>query len=588
MWPFRIDRSTPPGAAAVVALALTIAVTSPGAAQTPPSEADVGKELIDKLAARPADAERFVKDYLLRNPRVTQGIEADVTRRMRPQIENRTVIKSSAAAFVAGKVPLGNPKGDVTLVEFVDFNCAPCKRALPMLLDLVKSDSGLRIVMVHYPFLGPDSVEAARIALALQMQEAGGDKYPAFHEKLLASSGRVGKARALAVAAELGLDAARLEAEAARPEVDAAMEDARRLMRGLGLRGVPSYVIGDNILPGGFDAAVFKTKISVARQERLDSLRLCDKGMHPDLRIFACTSAIGRADLGKEALVKALIGRCEAYRARHRHDRAMLDCNEAIQLDPSSAKAFAGRSAVRAARRRPDLALADIGEAIRLEPKVARHYVTRGTLRSTAKAYAEAVADFSTAIDLDPRAHVVYVKRAGALRKLGQQDRAIRDYDEAIRLQPRYVVAHVRRADTLRDLREYSDAIKGYAKAIEIEPKEAYNYYLRGGAFADNGQYVKALADYAEAVKLSPRLAVAYDARASALLELGKAAEGLSDAQRAIELQPGHARGYETRAHIYEALGRKDEAVADFRKALELAPGLQRSLEGLGRLGATL
>jgi len=588
MWPFRSARSSVPGTVALFAMALAVAGAAPGAAQTQANEVDAGKELADKLAARPADAERFVRDYLARNPRVMQDIEAGIQRRMRPAVENRTVIKSSAAAFVAGKVPLGNPKGDVTLVEFVDFNCGPCKRALPMLMDLIKSDSGLRIVMVNHPFLGPGSVEAARIAIALQMHEAGADKYPAFHEKLISGPGRVDKARALAVASELGLDVARLEADAARPEVDAAIADAKSLAGALGLRGVPSYVIGDNILPGGFDPAIFRTKISLARQERLDSLRHCDKGTHPDLKVSACTSVIGRADIGKEVLVKAYISRCEAYRARRRHDRALLDCSEAIELDPASAQAFASRSALHAARRRHERALADIGEAIRLDPKAARHYLSRGILHGTTKAYAEAVEDFTAAIDLDPRAHVAFIRRANALRKLGQQDRAIRDYEEAIRLQPRHVAAHVRRADTLRDLREYTLAIKGYEKAIEIEPKAAFNYYLRGGAYGDNGQLDRALIDYTDALKLDPRLVVAYVARARARLDLGKAAEGLSDAERAIELQPNLAEGYDTRGHIYEALGRKAEAIADFRKALELMPGLQRSLDGLGRLGATL
>ncbi len=587
MRPSRTARSVMPGAAAAFAMALTVVGANPGAAQTQAGDADVAKDLAAKLAARPADAERFVKDYLFKNPKVMQEIESAAKRRMRPQVENRTVIRSSAAAFVAGRVPLGNPNGDVTLVEFTDFNCLPCKRALPMLMDLIKSDSGLRIVMVHHPILGPGSVEAARIAIALQMQEAGADKYPAFHEKLISSPGRADKARALAVAAELGLDVARLEADAAKPEVDAAIGDAKRLVHALGMRGIPSYVIGDAILPGELDAAVFKTKISLARQERLDSLRHCDRPMHPDVKISACTSVIGRGDLGKETLVKAYISRCDAYHAGRQHDRALLDCNAAIALSPASAQAFATRSAIHAAGRRHARALADIGEAIRLEPKAAPHYLARGGLHSSAKAYAEAVEDFNTAIDIDPRAIVGYARRANALRKLGQLDRAIRDYDEAIRLQPRYAAAHVHRADILRDLREYALALKGYEKAIEILPKEAYNYYLRGGAFGDNGQLDKALADYTDAVKLNPRLAVAYDARAWALLKLGKAAEGLPDAERAIELQPRLAQGYDTRAHIYEALGRKDEAIADFRKALVLRPGLQRSVEGLGRLGAT-
>jgi tetratricopeptide (TPR) repeat protein len=588
MRPSTIVRSAVPGAAAVFAVALTIVGAGPGAAQTPqPGDADAGKELAAKLAARPADAERFVRDYLARNPRIAQEIEAAVKRRMRPQVEKRSAIRSSAAAFVAGKVPLGNPKGDVTLVEFVDFNCLPCRRALPMLMDLVKSDPGLKVVMIHHPILGPGSVEAARIAIALQMQDAGAEKYPAFHEKLLAGPGRADRARALAVAAELGLDVARLEADAAGPEVDKALDDTRKLARSLGLRGIPSYIVGDNLLPGGFDPAVFRTRIAVARRERADSLRHCDAAAPADLRIAACTNVLGRGDLGTEVLVKAYVNRCEAYVAKGRHERAMVDCNEAIELNPTAAGAFAGRSTVHAAKGSRKLALADLGEAIRLDPKAAEFYVRRGALYNAGNAYADAVVDFNTAIDVDPKSHVAYARRADTLRKMGQPDRAIRDYEQAIRLQPRFVEAHVRRAGTLRDLREYALAIKGYDRAIELRPKDASNYYLRGGARSDNGQLDRALADYTDALRLDPRLAVAWDARARTCLDLGKAAEGLPDADRAIQLKPDFAQGYDTRAHIYEALGRKEEAIADFRKALELMPTLQRSLEGLGRLGAT-
>jgi tetratricopeptide (TPR) repeat protein len=585
MRPSKRPRSVVRGAAAAFAVALAAVSVNPGPARGQASDTDVAKE----LAGRPDEARRFVKEYLAKNPEVLQELVPGLRRPVHPPVENRTVINSSAAPFVSGKrVPLGNPKGDIALVEFVDYNCMPCKRALPLLLDLVKADSGLAIFLIHHPILGPGSVEAARIAIALQMQVPGAEKYPAFHEKLLAGPGPVNKARALAVAAELGIDAARLEADAARPEVDAALEDAKRLVHALGLRGVPSYVVGDNIINGTLDAAIFKTKISVARQQQLDSLRHCDQSAHPDLKIAACSNVIARADLPKEVLAKAYLGRCEAYGARRQHDRAILDCNEAIELNPAVARAFASRSAIHAAKRRHALALADIGEAIRLDPKAAHYYVSRGTLRSAGKAFADALADFDAAIDIDPRSPLAYVRRGNVHRRLGQPDRAIADYDEAIRLQPRYAPAHVRRADTLREKHEYERAVEGYGQAITLQPQDAFSYYLRGGAFSDSGQHDKALADYTDAVRLNPRLAVAYNARAWTWLKLGKASEGLPDVERALELQPKLAQGYDTRAHIHEALGRREEAIADFRRALALMPALQRSLDGLQRLGAAL
>ena len=347
MRPLKIARGVAPGAAAAFAMALAAVSVNPGAARAQASDTDVAKE----LAGRPEEARRFVKEYLAKNPELLQELVPGLRQRVRPPIENRTVIGSSAAPFVSGKqVPLGNPKGDVTLVEFVDYNCMPCRRALPLLLDLIKADSGLKIFLIHFPMLGVGSIEAARIAIALQMQEPGADKYPAFHEKLLAGPGPANKARALAVAAELGIDAAHLEADAARPEVDAALEEAKRLVRALGLRGIPSYVVGDNVINATPDAGIFKTRISVARQQQQDSLRHCDQSVHPDLKIAACTGVIGRGDLSKEVLARAYLSRCDAYGARRQHDRAILDCNEAIELNPASARAFASRSAIHAAK----------------------------------------------------------------------------------------------------------------------------------------------------------------------------------------------------------------------------------------------
>ena len=585
MRPLKIAHGVVPGAAAAFAMALAAVSVNPGAARAQASDTDVAKE----FAGRPEEARRFVREYLAKNPELLQDLMPGLRQRVRPPVENRTVIGSSAAPFVSGKqVPLGNPKGDVALVEFVDYNCMPCRRALPLLLDLIKADSGLKIFLIHHPILGVGSVEAARIAIALQMQEPGADKYPAFHEKLLAGPGPANKARALAVAADLGIDAARLEADAARPEVDAVLEEAKRLVRALGLRGIPSYLVGDNIINATPDAGIFKTRISVARQQQLDSLRHCDRSAHPDLKIAACTGVIGRDDLAKEVLARAYLSRCDAYGARRQHDRAILDCNEAIELNPASARAFASRSAIHAASRRRDLALADISNAIRLDPKAVQYYIRRGTLRSAGKAFDDALANFNAAIDIDPRSPLAYVERGNVHRKLGQPDRAIADYDEAIRLQPRYAMAHVRRADTLREKREYERAVDGYGQAIALQPKDAFSYYRRGGAFSESGQHDKALADYTDAVRLNPRLAVAYDARAWAWLKLGKASEGLPDVERALELQPKLAQGYDTRAHIHEELGRREEAIADFRRALALMPALQRSLDGLERLGATL
>jgi protein-disulfide isomerase len=227
----------------------------------------------DYLSKRPEEARRIVKDYLLSHPDVLGEAVAELNRRT-----TEAAIKSNTAAlYNSGKqVTLGNPKGSVTLVEFVDYNCGFCRRALDDLLGLMNSDPDLKVLLVEYPVLGARSVEAARIAVALLMQDRSPATFLAFHRKLLAGPGPADKARALAVAAGLGIDVARLEADSARPEVDAVLDDSRRLARALGVRGTPAYVICDSIVGGAVGIARLREKIAEARQAQQASGQRCE------------------------------------------------------------------------------------------------------------------------------------------------------------------------------------------------------------------------------------------------------------------------------------------------------------------------
>ena len=107
---------------------------------------------------------------------------------------------------------LGNPQGDVTMVEFFDYNCGFCRKALADKLELMKADPKLRLVLKEFPVLGEGSTQAAQVAVAVRMQDkTGGKKYLEFHQKMFASRGQIDKARALAVVREIGFDAARVE-----------------------------------------------------------------------------------------------------------------------------------------------------------------------------------------------------------------------------------------------------------------------------------------------------------------------------------------------------------------------------------------
>jgi len=164
-------------------------------------------------------------------------------------------------------VTLGNPQGDVTFVEFFDYNCGYCKRALIDMVELMGKDPKLKVVLKEFPVLGPGSVEAAQVAVAVRMQDRTGKKYLEFHQKLLSARGQADKAKALANAKDVGLDMARLDKDLKSEEVAKTIEESMKLAEALGLNGTPSYVIGNDVVIGAVGQAALAQKIQAARQQ---------------------------------------------------------------------------------------------------------------------------------------------------------------------------------------------------------------------------------------------------------------------------------------------------------------------------------
>jgi protein-disulfide isomerase len=151
-----------------------------------------------------------------------------------------------------GRITLGDPNGDVTLVEFFDYNCGFCKRSASDIRPLLRAEPKLRYVLVNYAVLGPPSIEASRVALAFSLQRVSGG-YLALHEKLFQLRGRVDAARAVSAAVELGADRAKLIADADSDRVTDALVRAGRLGEELGLIATPSFVAGREAVVGYLD-----------------------------------------------------------------------------------------------------------------------------------------------------------------------------------------------------------------------------------------------------------------------------------------------------------------------------------------------
>jgi protein-disulfide isomerase len=214
----------------------------------------------------------IIKDYLLKNPEVIQEALMEMDRR---QKEGERQARLKITEDKAGPLysarhnsVFGNPNGDVTVVEFFDYNCGFCKRALGDLQKMVNEDKNLKVVVKDFPVLGQGSVEAATVALAAKQQLAP-EKVWAFHQRLLSVRGAVGRQQALDTAKEVGADMGRLQKDMDNPAIRSAIEENIQIADSLGLTGTPSYIVGDEIVVGAVGFAELKT--------RVDNIRKCGK-----------------------------------------------------------------------------------------------------------------------------------------------------------------------------------------------------------------------------------------------------------------------------------------------------------------------
>ncbi len=206
----------------------------------------------------------FIRDYLVNNPEVLrQAIEAlDKHDKAAAAAERQKTVASQSGPLFSSKhqATIGNPKASATLVEFFDYNCHFCKGALPDVTRLIKDDSNLKLVLKDFPVLGPGSVEAARVASAARNQLPG-DKFWAFHSKLLSTRGPIGKAEALAVAKELGLDMDRLAKDMESPDIKTGLDETMQLADALQINGTPTFVVGQDVVVGAVGYDQLKNKI---------------------------------------------------------------------------------------------------------------------------------------------------------------------------------------------------------------------------------------------------------------------------------------------------------------------------------------
>ncbi|QPC44744.1 DsbA family protein [Kaustia mangrovi] len=225
----------------------------------------------------PAQAEEFsdaqrgeigeiVRDYLLENPEVLrEAFQALEEKEQAAQAEKVTdLIRENSDALFQSPLDhvAGNPDGDVTMVEFFDYNCGYCKRSLADVLALIENDPDLRFIPKEFPILGPGSVFASRAAIASRKQ----DKYWPFHLAMMKHRGEIDEDTVLKIAGDVGLDVEQLKTDMEAPEVKETIEQGYKLANLLGIQGTPAFVIGEQFVPGAMGREVLEGAIDAERQ----------------------------------------------------------------------------------------------------------------------------------------------------------------------------------------------------------------------------------------------------------------------------------------------------------------------------------
>ena len=224
-----------------------------------------GSETLAEEAMTRAQVEQIVREYLLEHPELLIEVmnkldEKQIAERAAEAkkiiAENRKALDDDGYSFVAG-----NPKGDVTVIEFFDYNCVYCRHTRPNVLALIEADPNVRVVLKEFPILGPASETAARAAMASVAQ----GKYWDYHNKMLGAEEKMDEARIYALAQEAGLDVERLKRDMAAPAIEEHIKEIYGLAEKLRIDGTPTFIIGDTLVSSAQTLDELKEHVAAAR-----------------------------------------------------------------------------------------------------------------------------------------------------------------------------------------------------------------------------------------------------------------------------------------------------------------------------------
>ncbi|MEO5805736.1 DsbA family protein [Devosia sp.] len=208
----------------------------------------------------------MIESYLMSDPKILTRLsqKLDTETRMAEAAASKSAIASMHDAIFndPNQIVLGNPDGDVTLVEMFDYNCSYCRSALPDLATLLDEDKNLRVVLKEFPILSQGSLEAAKVAVLVGKAKVD---YWSFHETMFTGSGENNQQTALSAAKTLGLSPVALQLDLATPQVNATLQTSYDIAKALNITGTPTYIIGNEVIPGAIGIDELRSRIKSMR-----------------------------------------------------------------------------------------------------------------------------------------------------------------------------------------------------------------------------------------------------------------------------------------------------------------------------------
>lgn len=214
------------------------------------------------------EVEKIVREFILENPDVI--IESMKRKQLNQQKQAQQQVKQLVEAHYEAITNdpadpvIGNPEGDVVLVEFFDYNCGYCKHVLPSVKEILETDKNVKIVLKEMPILGESSVIASQVSLAVY--QVAPDKYLDFHTAVMNMEGRKTMDSLVQLAESLGIDGEKVRETANSSKVNQILAKNRALAQALNIRGTPAFIIGKDVFPGAVSVEVMKEAIKSIRE----------------------------------------------------------------------------------------------------------------------------------------------------------------------------------------------------------------------------------------------------------------------------------------------------------------------------------